>query len=63
MNSPIDQISSFSSYMLTSPAEMYSVNYITENKKNQEKFLITFNRITDTRPSVWVLKFATIENL
>ena len=63
MNSPIDQISSFSSYMLTSPAEMYSVNYITENKKNQEKFLITFNRITDTRPSVWVLKFGTIENL
>ncbi len=63
MNSPIDQISSFSSYMLTSPAEMYSVNYIIENKTNQEKFLITFNRITDARPSVWVLKFGTIENL
>lgn len=63
MNSPIDQISSFSSYMLTSPAEMYSVNYIIENKKNQENFLITFNRISDARPSVWVLKFGTIENL
>lgn len=49
--------------MLTSPAEMYSVNYIIENKTNQEKFLITFNRITDARPSVWVLKFGTIENL
>lgn len=63
MNPPITPILPFSSYMISSPAEMYSVNYIIENKKNQENILVTFNRITDARPSVWVIKFGSIEKL